>query len=340
MKSYPWSWYEDPEIARRERDRIFRRSWQYAGRRDELTAPGSFAATHVGGLPVVLTRDRDDVLRAFANVCRHRGAVVAHGAGERGTLQCPYHAWTYGLEGCLRGAPRTRDDASFDPRALGLVPMAADTWGPFVFVNPDAGAAPLSEALGDLPAVVAAHGTDVNALRFHHRVEYEIRANWKIALENYLECYHCQLNHPGLVSVIDDRRLTMEARGLRASQFNPAHPGFDVAGGNPEGQFHLLFPSMKFNVQPGPANLSIGPVWPVAPDRCRGFLDYFFAPGPSDEWIAEFLAFDDQVGAEDTALVEAAQAGAGSGLVPDGRLLAHDEQLIAHFQAYVRAALT
>ena len=84
---------------------------------------------------------------------------------------------------------------------------------------------------------------------------------------------------------------------------------------------------MKFNAQPGLPNLSIGPVWPVAPDRCRGFLDYFFAPDAPEEWIAEFLAFDDQVGAEDTALVEGAQAGAGSGLVPEGRLLAHDEQL-------------
>jgi phenylpropionate dioxygenase-like ring-hydroxylating dioxygenase large terminal subunit len=339
MRSNPWSWYEDAAIARLERDRIFRRAWQYAGRLAELTAPGSFAAAHVAGLPVVLTRDRDDVLRAFANVCRHRGAVVARGDGERGTLQCPYHAWTYGLDGCLRAAPRTRDDPDFDPTELGLVPMAVGTWGPFVFVNPDPGAAPLADALGDLPEVVAAHGLDVGALRFHHRVEYEIRANWKIALENYLECYHCRLNHPGLVSVIDDRRLELEARGLRASQFNPAHPDLDVADGNPRAQFHLLFPSLKVNVEPGRPNLSIGPVWPVAPDRCRGFLDYFFAPDAPEEWIAGFLAFDDQVGAEDTALVEAAQAGAGSGLVPDGRLLAHDEQLIAHFQAYVRAHL-
>jgi choline monooxygenase len=194
--------------------------------------------------------------------------------------------------------------------------------------------------------VVRAHGLDVDALRFHHRVEYEIRANWKIALENYLECYHCQLNHPGLVTVIDDRRLTMQATGLRASQFNPVHPDaaaghgpFDVSGGADQGQFHLLFPGTKVNAEPGPGNLSIGPLWPVAPDRCRGFLDYFFAPGLSEDFITSFLAFDDQVGAEDTELVEAVQAGAGSGLVEGGRLLAHDEQLVAHFQAYVRAAL-
>jgi carnitine monooxygenase subunit len=339
MRSYPWSWYSSPEIAALERERIFRRAWQYAGRFEELIAPGSFAAAQVGGLPVVLTRDRDDVLRAFANVCRHRGAVVASGAGERGTLQCPYHAWTYGLDGRLRAAPRTRDDPSFELDGLGLVPLAVGRWGPFVFVNPDEAAGPLEDALGDLPSVAAEHGLDLDALRFHHRVEYEIRANWKIALENYLECYHCQLNHPGLVSVIDDRRLTLEARGLRASQFNPAHPDFDVRGGLPGGQFHLLFPSLKVNVEPGPPNLSIGPVWPVAPDRCRGYLDYFFAPDASEDWIAEFLAFDAQVGAEDTALVEAAQAGASSGLVAEGRLLEYDEQLIAHFQAYVRAAL-
>ena len=340
MSTIPWSWYEDPAVARHERDAIFMRAWQYAGRRDELTAPGSYVATRVGGLPVVLTRDRDDVLRAFANVCRHRGALVAEGAAERRTLQCPYHAWTYGLDGRLRGAPRAQDEPGFEAAGLGLVPMAVGTWGPFVFVNPDADAPPLGEALGDLPEVVAAHGLDVDALAFHHRVEYEIRANWKIALENYLECYHCKLNHPGLVGLIDDRRLALEASGLRASQFNPVHPDAHLPEGSiPRGQFHLILPACKLNAQPGPPNLSIGPVWPVAPDRCRGYLDYFFGPEASEAWIADFLAFDDQVGAEDTALVEAAQAGAGSGLVPEGRLLAHDEQLIAHFQAYVRDAL-
>src|SRR4029079_18132822 len=109
-----------------------------------------------------------------------------------------------------------------------LVPMAVGTWGPFVFVNPDPAAGPLSEALGDLPAIVREHGLDVDALVFHHRVEYEIRANWKIAVENYLECYHCRLNHPGLVSVIDDRRLALEAAALRASQFNPVHPAHEL----------------------------------------------------------------------------------------------------------------
>jgi choline monooxygenase len=133
--------------------------------------------------------------------------------------------------------------------------------------------------------------------------------------------------------------LSLEASGLRASQFNPAHPDFDVAGGLPHGQFHLLFPSLKINVEPGPPNLSIGPLWPVAPDRCHGFLDYFFAPEASEAWIAEFLAFDAQVGAEDTRLVERVQQGVSSGLVKEGRLLPESERLVAHFQALVVDAL-
>ncbi len=345
-RTLPWSWYEDPQQARRERDLVFRRAWQYTARMDQVPVPGSYAAAHASGFPVVVTRDKDDVLRAFANVCRHRGAIVASGEEQRGTLQCPYHAGTYGLDGCLRRAPRAAQNPGLEPEELGLRELALGTWGPFIFVNPDPDAAPLADSLGDLPAVVAEHGLDVDGLVFHQRAEYEIRANWKIAVENYLECYHCQLNHPDLVTVIDDRKLSFEISGLRASQFNPAEAAalagkaaMSIPGGEPTAQFHMWFPSMKVNVMPGPPNLSIGPVWPVAPDRCRGYLDYWFAPGVDPAWIDELYELDTQVGHEDTHLVEAVQAGAASGLLEDGRLLSHDEQLIAHFQDYVRSRL-
>jgi phenylpropionate dioxygenase-like ring-hydroxylating dioxygenase large terminal subunit len=293
-----------------------------------------------GGLPVVLTRDRDDILRAFANVCRHRGAIVAEGAGERGTLQCPYHAWTYGLDGCLRAAPRTAGDPDFDAAGLGLVPMAVVTWGPFVFVNPDPAAGPLSDALGDLPDLVREHGVDVDALRFHHRVEYEIQANWKIAIENYLECYHCRLNHPGLVSVIDGPPPGDGGGRAAGEPVQPGAPG-PRRGRRPRpGPVPPAVPVAQGQRRARPGGEPLDRAGLARRARCRGFLDYFFAPGAPEDWIAEFLAFDDQVGAEDTALVEAAQRGAASGLVDNGRLLAHDEQLIAHFQAYVRERLT
>jgi choline monooxygenase len=338
----PYRWYVAPEIQEHERERVFRPSWQYAGHLGQLDGPDSFFPAHAAGVPVVVTRAGDGELRAFYNVCRHRGAVLVDTPGRRGTLQCPYHAWTYGLDGQLRGAPRSDREPWFERERLALVPVAVDTWGPFVFVSRDP-EEPLADTLGDLPAVVAEQGLDLARLRFHHRTAYEVRANWKIALENYLECYHCALNHPGLMHVIDERAQRLEAVGRRLSQLAPPNAGdgapYDLRGEVPGGQYHLLLPSLKLNVSPGRSNLSIGPVWPVAPDRTGAFLDYYFDVDADDAWITDFLAFDDQVGREDVALVEAVQRGAGSGALEQGRLLDASEALIVSFHEHLRAAL-
>jgi phenylpropionate dioxygenase-like ring-hydroxylating dioxygenase large terminal subunit len=201
-----------------------------------------------------------------------------------------------------------------------------------------------ADALGDLPGVVAEHGLDVAGLRFHRRVHYEIRANWKIALKNYLECYHCPVNHPGLVQVIDERRLGLVADGLRTSQFAPVHPRtlegngpIDVSTEVGAAQNHLWFPTLKCNVLPGHPNLSLGPLWPTGPDTCAGYLDYWFGQTADARWIEELFALDNQVGAEDTALVEAAQRGSARGGIEHGWVLGGPENLIGHFQDYVRA---
>jgi nitrite reductase/ring-hydroxylating ferredoxin subunit len=346
LQTLPWSWYSDPEVAALERERIFRRAWQYIGHLGELQGPGSYFSTQAGGVPVVVTLDRDGALRGFLNVCRHRGTVVARGAEKRGTLQCPYHAWTYGLDGELRAAPRSSQDPSFEAAGLCLRPVAVGTWGPFVFANPDPDSEPLADALGDIPEVVAAGGLDVGQLRFHSRFPYELRANWKIAIENYLECYHCAVNHPSLVEVIDERSLRLESTGLRVSQLAPAHrrvaegtAPFDARGPLDSARYHLLLPATKLNSLPGHPNLSIGPLWPTAPDRCEGFLDYFFGPGADDAWIEDLFAIDEVVGNEDTALIEAAQAGSANGILEHGRLLAGSDDLVAYFQQYVRTRL-
>jgi phenylpropionate dioxygenase-like ring-hydroxylating dioxygenase large terminal subunit len=339
----PWSWYSDPAVLARETERIFRRSWQYAGHLGELQGPGSYFASETGPVPILITLDDEGVLRGFVNVCRHRGAILATAACRRGTVQCPYHAWTYDLDGRLRAAPRSGEDSAFAAGELGLVPVSVGTWGPFLFANPDPDAEPLADALGDLPAVVAEHGLDVERLRFNRRVRYEIRANWKIALENYLECYHCPVNHPGLVEVIDERRLELVAHGRRASQFAPVHPHtlagqgpIDVSDDVGASQNHLWFPTLKFNVLPGHPNLSLGPLWPTGPETCAGYLDYWFADSASERWIEELFVLDNQIGAEDTALVEAAQRGSSSGMIEHGWVLGGPETLIGQFQEYVR----
>ena len=340
-RTLPWSWYSDPAVLDLEHDRVFNRFWQYAGHVADVAEPGSYSATIVGRLPVVLVRDQQAELRAFLNVCRHRGAIVCEGTGRRETIQCPYHAWTYGLDGSLITAPRADREPGFDTDGLGLVPMQVDTWGPFVFVNPDPDMTPLSDYLGELPALLAADGVDLDGLVFHKRAETEYAANWKVCIENYLECYHCSVAHPSFSKAIDvaSGSYTLETRPSLLSQFGPPRNGgggvYDAQGEISRGQFHLLFPNTAINVMPGRPNLSIGPIIPMSAERTYRYLDYFFAPTTDEAWIADYVALDDQVGAEDRGLVERVHAGMRAGAVDHGVLLPVSERLIAEFQSIV-----
>jgi choline monooxygenase len=339
-KTLPYGWYTDPEILRRERERIFRPAWHYVGHTGQLAGPG-FVATEVARTPVVLTRDRDGVLRGFVNVCRHRGFVLAAGEGARETLQCPYHAWTYGLDGRLRKAPRSEEEPDFPQDELGLVPVAVDTWGPFLFANVGADPEPLAQALGSLPAQVEELGLDVGSLVHYTRWEAEVEANWKIVSENFLECYHCQVAHPGFSELIDvspDAYL-LSTDGRLSTQHGPPRT-VAPAGELPRSQFHFLWPNLGINILPGRANLSIGPFLPLTPERTYRFLDYFFGPDVEQGWIDDLIAFDSQVGREDVALVEGVQRGVSSGTLEHGVLMSRSEQLIGHFQALTAAALT
>jgi phenylpropionate dioxygenase-like ring-hydroxylating dioxygenase large terminal subunit len=339
-----WSAYTDPALPTLERKRIFARAWQYVGHLGELGDGAGYFASRVGDLPVVVTRDRDGVVRAFLNVCRHRGSVIATGAAARETLQCPYHAWTYGLEGALKAAPRSGREPGFENDGISLRPASVGTWGPFVFVNPDPEAVSLADVLGELPKLVGAAGVDVGRLELHSRAESALAANWKLVAENFLECYHCSVAHPGFSALVDVSpdayELTLD--GSYSSQFGPVRAdgtGLDTDGEVTRSQFHFLWPNTMINIFPGRENLSIGAVLPAVPERTERFLDYFFGPEVDETWIAELLEFDGQVGAEDKALVENVQRGVATGLIEHGRLLPESERLIADFQQRVQEAL-
>jgi choline monooxygenase len=333
METLPWAWYTDPQILRREQERIFRRAWQYAGPAEHVAEPKTFLTCQAGDLPLVVARDEGGTLRAFVNVCRHRGSIVVEGRGRRATLQCSYHAWTYGLDGTLKTAPRADREPEFDPSGLALLPVSVEPWGPFLFVHPDPEAPALADTLGGLPELVP----NFDSLRFHHRTDYELAANWKIACENFLECYHCPVAHPGFSAVVD---VHPDAYRLEAHDtFWSQHARLRDDNGEAPGQFHLLFPNVKLNVYPGPPNLSIGPVLPDGPERALGYLDYFFPADADDAWIEELVAFDDQVGREDTKLVESVQRGVRTGVIEHGRLLPESEQLVAAFQRRITETL-
>ena len=342
METLPWSWYSDPTVLRLEQDRIFARAWQYAGHVGDAPEPASYFSARAGDIPVLVVRGRDGDLRAFVNVCRHRGFELVDGAGQRETIQCGYHAWTYDLDGALRAAPRSDREREFRRDELGLVPVRVETWGPFVFVNPSDDAPPLHEALGPVPAQVA-ELFDVDTLRFRLRAETELACNWKIACENFLECYHCAVAHPEFSALVDvsPDAYRLEADGATSSQFGPLRDGGGFLGEGTvrRSQFHFVWPNVGINIFPGHANLSIGPILPVGPERTQRFLDYFFAGDAPDEWIRELLEFDDRVGREDAALVERVQRGVRSGAIASGRLLEASEPLVRRFEELTAAAL-
>jgi phenylpropionate dioxygenase-like ring-hydroxylating dioxygenase large terminal subunit len=292
-----------------------------------------------------VTRARDGELRAFLNVCRHRGFPLVEGAGKRETLQCPYHAWTYGLDGSLRTAPRSDEEPHFPKDELGLCSVAVGTWGPFVFVNADRDAEPLADALGSMPAQVAELGLDVDDLVFYTRWEAEVDANWKIVCENFLECYHCQVAHPQLAELLDVSAgaYALSTEGRLSSQRGPTREGggtrMHLDGELPRGQFHFLWPNLGVNIFPGRPNISIGPIVPLTPDRTYRFLDYFFGSDVDQAWIDELMAIDEQVGREDRVLVEGVHRGMASGGLEHGWLMGRSEQLIGHFQQLTRDAL-
>jgi choline monooxygenase len=343
QRTLPWSWYTDPNVLRLEQERIFTRTWQYVGHTGQAAEPGSFFTAMAGRTPIVVTRARDDELRGFLNVCRHRGSTVAEGSGQREALQCRYHAWTYGLDGKLRAAPRSERELGLEEEDLSLVPLALDTWGPFVFVNPDVNAPPLADALGPVPAQVA-EVLDVDFLEFRFRSEFDVDSNWKVACENFLECYHCPVAHPGFSAVVDVSADAYElaSDGLTASQIGHLRRGNTsvFSGGQiPHGQFHFLWPNFGFNIFPGSANVSCGPIVPIDSEHTARFLDYFFAPDVDSDWVEELIAFDAQVASEDTALVAGVQRGIRSGVLDAGRLMPQSDRLVAHFQRLCAEAL-
>jgi Rieske 2Fe-2S family protein len=194
----------------RECERIFGRSWCAVGREGDLAEPGAWLRAEVGGESVLVTRGDDGTLRAFFNVCRHRGSelVDSCGAGSgrfAGAIRCPYHSWTYGLDGRLRRAPFLGPVSEEDASRFALAPVGVDTWGGFVFVDLAGGAGgSLRDQLGPVPERVVRYPLD--AVVRGARVVYDVAANWKVLAENYNECYHCGPVHPELCDLVPEFR--------------------------------------------------------------------------------------------------------------------------------------
>jgi len=201
--------YVDQEIAGREQQAIFARSWQLVGHSADLREAGRFATVQVGAESALLIRGEDGELRAFRNVCRHRASRLREGRGECGkALRCPYHGWTYRTDGSLIGVPEGRGFAGLDKSTLGLMPARVEQFAGFVFVNLDLDASPLADGLDGLEERLAPY--DIPAMERFSESTSSQPANWKIVADNYLEGYHVPIAHPGLMRLLDYQRYTVE----------------------------------------------------------------------------------------------------------------------------------
>ena len=203
----PPACYHSEAFYKREVERIWMKSWNFIGRADRIPNAGDYFTLDFAGVPIIVVRDEAGQVRAYANSCRHRGAIVAVGEGNCRAFKCPYHSWVFGLNGELLAAPEIQRTEGFDHSEYGLVPIRLEGWGGFIWMNFDAAAAPLADWLGDLPARLASY--DFEAMVCTRRKEYILDCNWKVYVENAMEAYHVATVHR---STLQKQKGTMAAK--------------------------------------------------------------------------------------------------------------------------------
>ena len=329
--------FHDPDVFAFEREAWFATSWLCVAREEDAQRPGDFLTLTVGDRPVLVVRGEDERLRAFHNVCRHRGSLVCpEPDGRLVRIQCPYHAWTYELDGRLRRAGHTDALVDFETADYGLVPLRLATWQGFVFVTLSDDAPDLMTQLADLPEHVARF--PLSDLRRAHRIEYEVGANWKVIAENYSECYHCPGVHPQLNRLTPyDQGRNLESNGPWAGGWMELRDDFDtmsvdglrhgrapLPGVTEEDErriyYVLVWPNLLLSLHPD--YLMSHQVWPMEPGKSRVVCDWHFHPDTMarpDFDPADAIEFWDLTNRQDWRVCELQQQGTGSPAYTPGR---------------------
>ena len=329
-------YYLSDRIFELERERIFFREWLCVAREAELPEPGDYLVRDVAGESILIVRTRDWGLAAHYNVCRHRGSQLVPDCAQgrfAGGIRCPYHSWTYTLEGALRTAPFLEEGEGLAKADLSLHPVGVDTWGGFVFVHLTPSAAgPLSAQLGGVPERLRRY--PLAELRVGHRLEYPVAANWKVMLENYNECYHCGPVHPELCRLVP----AFKQRGGADLDWERGIPHRDGAwtftgsGTTTRAPFEglsedervrhkgeLIYPTLLLSLSAD--NVAAFTIRPHAPGRTTIVCEFLFHPvemarpgfDPSDA-----VEFWDLVNRQDWAICESVQRGMGSRVFQTG----------------------
>ena len=357
---YPWTTlpgrdYHAADIYELERETVLARSWMCVGRSERLAGEGDYAAVDVAGEPLLLLRGRDGVARAFANTCRHRGTQLLDGTGTVRAVTCPYHAWTYALDGSLVGTPNVHTEDGVDRATLGLHQVRLAAWGGFLFVNLDGRAPAFDDELAGDPAAspLQLDRYRVDELRVGATITYDVAANWKIVVENYHECLHCPTVHPELVKIVPlYRRGEVEEEGQHplgnsmgegltsftrsGTSTLPTLPGLDDLDVR---TFYgvYLFPNLILNYHSETVNAVT--IWPDGPGRTKVVSEFLFRPETvaADRFDpSEVVDFRDLVARQDWVVCERVQRGVRSRFYTDG-VYPRQERYIAEFnRRYLR----
>ena len=323
----PSDWYVDPRVAELENRTVFSRSWQIAGRLDQVAEPGQYLTGDLAGEPILVVRGADGSLRAFFNVCRHHAAaVMTEPQGSATSLRCPYHGWTYGLDGGLRGTPDFAGVDSFDREASGLVRIAVATWEQFVFIRLEPEGPSLEEFLGgDL--VAQFRRLALPDFHFMERRRYAFECNWKVFVDNYLDGgYHIPYLHKGLHSVLDYARYTIENGKRHCLQKSPmvregAEPETGAVRHGDHALYYWIYPNFMVNWYEGVMDTNL--VRPLGVDRTEVIFDFYFLDVTSEEARRRNRASIDvgqRIQDEDTSICRSVQRGLASRAYRAGRL--------------------
>ncbi len=330
----PWCYTSEAFYAR-EVERVFKKSWNFIGRVDEVAQPGDYMSFVLFGEPLVIVRDKADLVHAFANTCRHRGTRLLEGSGNRPVISCPYHGWAYGLDGKLIATPGMEETVNFERKDYGLVPIRLETWEGFIFVNFDAGAASLAGQLGDLPARLACY--DMGEMVCVRRREYELACNWKIYLENAMEDYHTPMVHK--LSIGKQLTERLESKGEWRGTHLPATETIALLPEDSASAFPPI-PTLEGLAAQGTYFLALFPstffatahdcMWwlqefPLGPRRTKVVIGSCFpsttvARGDFAEKVEKYYRRWDKSLPEDNGISELQQIGLGSSLSRPGRL--------------------
>ncbi len=326
------SCYSDAKFLDIERNQIFHRSWQFFCHAEKLKQPGSYITAQIQGQGIFAVRDHHGQLRAFYNVCKHRGHELLEGEGNRSLIVCPYHAWSYRLDGTLQAARRSEYISNFDREDVCLDAVQIEVFCDLVFVNLDPGAEPLSIQSGGLGAEIRSYAPDIADLKFAHRLTYNIQANWKTVIDNFLECYHCPVAHKDFCTLVDMNSYKVRTHDIYSSHMAKAgmsnNQAYDVANATvTDHAVWYLWPNTALLRYPGRGNFMVWKFIPAGPEQTYEEFDFFYETEQPIEAELEAIRFIDEVlQPEDIGLVESVQRGMRTPGFKQGRYLVDPEQ--------------